>query len=267
MRERARYREDVRWSRLFECFATYVYPAQFWGQDDLSFPTVGTTLRETVATIFGIGVGRGAATPASLGRTQEAQLALRTAWAELQYRPDHALGPVIGCRPEEVSRAKIAEWIAARDFARYSPASVTDFLTSMLIEHYHFEWSISSRAEKLLLHRYASGQFANIRKAYAVRTLVRRGLMRFDPHPRIINKSFAQFVMQAEKPETFDRWRKESAGGRWRLLRGPIGLAVVVVLGALIFTGLRNGEGLAAFLPLLIAAGPVLLNATGIFRR
>lgn len=267
MRERARHREDVRWSRLFECFATYIYPAQFWGQDDLPFPALGTTLREMVATTFGVGAAREAETPAALARSQESQLALRTAWAELQYQPDHALGPIIGCRPEEVSRARIAEWIAERDFARYSPASVIDFLTSMLIEHYHFEWSISSRAEKLLLYRYASGQFANIRKAHAVRTLVRRGLLRFDPHPRIINKSFAQFVRQAEKPETFDRWRKESAGGRWRLLRGPIGLAAVVVLGALIFAGLRNGEGVAALLPLMVAAGPALLNATGMFRR
>jgi hypothetical protein len=267
MRERARHREDVRWSRLFECFAIYIYPAQFWGQEDLAFPEVGTTLRETVATMFGIDLGRETAAPAPLARTQEAQLALRTAWAELQFQPDHALAPVIGCRPEEVSRAKIAEWIISCDFARYSPASVIDFLTSMLIEHYHFEWSISSRAEKLLLLRYASGQFANISKANAVRTLVRRGLLRFDPHPRIINKSFAQFVLQAEKQETFDRWRKESVGGRWRVLRGPIGIAVVVVLGVLIFTGLRNGEGLAALLPLLVAAGPALLNVTGVFRR
>ena len=267
MRERARHREDVRWSRLFECFAIYIYPAQFWGQDDLPFPTVATTLREIAATMFGINIGRDAAAPADLARTQEAQIALRTAWAELQFQPDHALGPVIGCRPEDVSREKIAEWIAARDFARYSPASVIDFLTSMLIEHYHFEWSISSRAEKLLLHRYASGHFANIRKTYAVRTLVRRGLLRFDPHPRIINKSFAQFVLQAEKPETFDRWRKESPGGRWRLLRGPIGLAVVIVLGVLIVTSLRNGEGVAALLPLMIAAGPALLNASGLFRQ
>lgn len=267
MRERARHREDVRWSRLFECFAIYIYPAQFWGQDDLDFPTIRTTLREAAAMIFGIGVGREVEAPAVPERTQEAQMALRTAWAELQYQPDHALGPVIGCRPEEVSRAKIAEWIAERDFARYSPASVIDFLTSMLIEHYHFEWSISSRAEKLLLYRYASGQFTNIGKAYAVRTLVRRGLLRFDPHPQIINKSFAQFVRHAEKPETFDRWRKESVGGRWRVLRGPIGIAVVVVIGVLIFTGLRNGEGLAAMLPLLIAAGPALLNVTGIMRR
>lgn len=267
MRERARHREDVRWSRLFECFAIYIYPAQFWGQDDLAFPEVGTTLRETVATMFGIGIEHAATTPAPLARTQEAQLALRTAWTELQFQPDHALAPVIGCRPEEVSRAKISEWIDACDFARYSPASVIDFLTSMLIEHYHFEWSISSRAEKLLLLRYASGQFANIRKANAVRTLVRRGLLRFDPHPRIINNSFAQFVLQAEKPETFDRWRRESVGGRWRLLRGPIGLAVLVVLGVLIFTSLRNGDGLAALLPLLVAAGPALLNVTGVFRR
>jgi hypothetical protein len=56
-------------------------------------------------------------------------------------------------------------------------------------------------------------------------------------------------------------------GGRWRLLRGPIGLAVVVVLGVLIFTSLRNGDGLTALLPLLVAAGPALLNVSGVFRR
>ena len=145
--------------------------------------------------------------------------------------------------------------------------AIVDFLASNLIEHYHLMWSLSSRDERLLLYRIAHGHVPNVAKAYALRSLVKRGLVVLAPYPRTMNKSFAQFVQHVEKQDTIKNWRRTQEHGSWDVARLPIALALPVAVVVLVVASVRTGNSLAAIIPLIVAAGPALINALSSARR
>lgn len=217
-------REDIRWSRLLESFTTFTYRA---------------SARQFVK---------------SDPSNREAQEAVCTVEEEFAYLPDHVVEAVIG---KPASRDNIAEW--ARQLRRPKRA-IEDYLCSQLIEHYQLAWSISSHAERLLLHRYAHGQLVNIKQAYALRSLVRRGLVVLDPAPRLMNQSFAQFIRHAEEPKTLERWRDRAQKGAWQSLGTPLMIALPFALGVVAVIAIRSGESLAALIPFVVSVGPALVN-------
>jgi hypothetical protein len=117
------------------------------------------------------------------------------------------------------------------------------------------------------LYRIAHGHVPNVAKAYALRSLVKRGLVVLDPYPRTMNDSFAQFVVHVEKPETIKNWRRTQESGFWDWARLLFGLVLPLAAGVLVLAAIFNGDSIAAVVPLIIAAGPALINALGAARR
>jgi hypothetical protein len=234
--ERAKHREDMRWSNVFEEFTTYFHQAEPRENPD--------------------GVD-----------TDREEHAVRIIWQELEYVADQAIAPMIGKAKKPLSSQDVLR--LARKIAKKHPenCAIVDYLASSLIEHYHLMWSLSSREEQLLLYRIAHGHLPNIERAYALRSLVRRGLVVLDPYPRTMNRSFAQFVRHVERPETITRWREKQEKGYWGPAQLVLGLPLALALGVLILAVIRNGESMAAIIPLVVAAGPALIHAVSSAKR
>ncbi len=234
--ERAKHREDMRWSAVFEEFTTYYQAA----------------VRRVC--------------PENLDLDKEGH-AVKLIWQELEYVPDQVVAAMIGHAEKPLSCEHILNW--ARGIADHHPgdSAIVDYLASSLIEHYHLMWALSSREERLLLYRIAHGHTPNIARAYALRSLVKRGLVVLDPYPRTMNQSFAQFVQHVETPKTITRWRRSQVQGSWGSARLLLALALPLALGVLIFAAIRNGNSLAAIIPLIIATGPALIHALGAAKR
>ena len=88
-----------------------------------------------------------------------------------------------------------------------------------------------------------------------------------DPVPRIVNRSFAQFVRHVEEPKRLAIWQANQPDGLWTRLRAPLTFVLPLTL-ALVVLVLAEGSGsLATTIPFLLAAGPALLNVVGGLRR
>jgi hypothetical protein len=232
--ERAKYREDMRWSAVFEQFTTYYHAA------------------------------RPRKAPAELSSKSDA---VKLVWKELEYIPDSAVSAMIWDPGPPVLSDEIIRWAEKITKNTAQPRAIVDYLASNLIEHYHLMWALSSRAERLLLYRIAHGHVPNVAKAYALRSLVKRGLVVLAPYPRTMNKSFAQFVQHVEKPDTIKYWRQTQEHGFWDAVRLPFVLALPIAIAVLVVAAIRNGDSLAAIIPLIVASGPALINALSSARR
>lgn len=241
-----RNREDVRWSRLFASFATYSHRR--------TTPRVpgdagARLVQEHSRTAAG-------ATP----RPAIAQRVLEELWP----LPAHVVRSAL---PYEARDIKTLMGIAALDIDALSPRAVDDHFASVFIEYYQLIWAASSHAERLILYHLAHGRLVSIARAYAVRTLVRRGVVVLDPVPRLFNRSFAQFVRNVEKPETLKRWRADAPAGGWRLAQLPVLLLIPAGLAVLVMLIKHSGQSAVALVPVLVTAAPVLLQALGVLRR
>lgn len=222
--------ENIRWSRLLEDFTTYT------GRVEPRLPTT----RSSGATLRSGGDG--------------VDFLLR----ELAYLPDRVVQALLPDHDDILHESEIREWGVFLKDTR--PAAIADFLASQLIEHYHYLWSISSRAEQILIHRIAAGELPVIRKAYALRSLVRRGIVVLDPAPRLMNHSFGRFVGSVERPELLRRWKREAPQGGWNRIHGNLTIVMPLILllaGLLVARGI---VGLEAAIPLIAAASSALLK-------
>ena len=241
-----RQREDIRWSKLLEDFQTYIF-----GPVDklLRAARVGENRIETAVVREVAGLPEQViATLLPPGTQPAVAMTLKTpAEYDGMYR-----GPVTAF---------------ARDLHAASPQAAIDFVGLMLIEHYQQLWSASSRAEQLVLHNLSLGRLPSVAARDAIKSLIRRGLVAYDPAPRLLNRSFAAFVLHAERPQTLQRWRAEQPRGGWRFAFWP--LLIVLPLGLFALGGaiLDSGQPLVALLPLVVATGPALLQAFGVFRK
>jgi hypothetical protein len=228
--------EDIRWSRILEGFTNYVY--------------------------------RAAPRPVAAADGLDGQpAAIRLVVDELAYLPDHVVAAIIPDMTAGLSTAEIIQWASDKRLTERSEAAIIDYLASQLIEHYHYLWSVSSRAEQILIYRFAHGQLVNIAEAYALRSLVRRGIVVLDPVPRIVNRSFAQFVRHVEEPKRLARWQESQPEGVWTRLRAPLTFVLPLTLAFVLLLFALGSGSLATTVPFLLAAGPALLNLAGGLKR
>jgi hypothetical protein len=235
--ERARWTnaEDIRWSRILEQFTNYVYRAAPRNE-------AGVEIAPT-------------------------DKALRLVLDELAYLPDHVVEAIIPDTSAGLEAREIVDWARRKQLDRQTEAAIIDFLASQLIEHYHYLWSVSSRAEQILIYRFAHGQLVNISEAYALRSLVRRGIVVLDPVPRIMNRSFAQFVRHVEEPKRLRVWQQSQPDGLWTRLRAPLTFVLPLLLAFFAILLIEGANSIASTVPLLLAAGPAVLNIIGGLRR
>lgn len=249
-------RENLRWSRLFEDFATYNF-------------------RQSQLT--------GSSKQQGLIDAKEADNDQRTliaaACAELRWLPQRVAGGAIGRElrlpddvldkgfvpiPDEMFwnsfEETIINWAANCNFT--SEMAVWAHVRNQCIEYYQKLWSSSTHSEHLVMHNLAMGRFINIGTAMAFAALVRRGIIIFDPEPRLMNHSFAMFVRQAEKLDTIKLWQSNLPKGAWVMARLPIFALIGLLVAGLATAVVLSGEDITSMLPVLAAGVPALIAAT-----
>ena len=259
-------RENLRWARLFEDFATF------------HFRPIETTVGHTPEAAVAAHQARWD----QLGNFE--RQAIETVYAELRWLSPRVVN---GCINEEVMpgatlldsgilplgaadvpprnpypalyQNRLMAWALLRQFA--GPTGTLAYLRAQFIEHYQRVWSGSTRAERLVLHHLAEGRFVNMAAGLAFASLLRRGVIVLDPEPRLMNESFAMFVRQAEKLDRIAEWKKDMPAGAWVRAKLPILLAIAGAALLLVGLVVAGGQQPAKLLPVLAAGLPALLAA------
>ncbi|ARD43058.1 hypothetical protein [Colwellia sp. PAMC 21821] len=108
---------------------------------------------------------------------------------------------------------------------------------------YRFKWELCSSAEKLALYNLANQRRLNPQNYQMIEHLALNGLIKVEKdHLTIINKSFAQFILNAESSETMSHLEIQAEEGVWKTYRVPIALLVILIIGAVALT---SGQSIA----------------------
>ncbi|TCI02873.1 hypothetical protein EZV61_11295 [Corallincola luteus] len=120
---------------------------------------------------------------------------------------------------------------------------------------YRRKWELCTRDEKVALYQLASGSFINCHNLEVIEHLERGGYIVRDPRLRICNRSFARFVLAAERSEVMEIWLQEASVSQWNVIRIPLLTLIVVAVGAMLYLFNTEMESMAAAL----AAAPAIL--------
>lgn len=98
---------------------------------------------------------------------------------------------------------------------------------------YKLFWACCTRPEKLLLIQLAQTGFVNPGCFDTLEELIRKGLVRQDVRPRIMNETFRRFLATVEEPKTVREWESEGGEGSWapirNILLASVALCFVVI--------------------------------------
>jgi hypothetical protein len=103
----------------------------------------------------------------------------------------------------------------------------------------------------------------NPRSGTTLSRLLARGLLVPEVGFRIVNRSFARFVMGEARPEQVALWERSAAAGLWSLLRAPVMIGLLGAAGLLAFT---QGDALSSYLTATGAAVPLLVKIVDLLR-
>jgi hypothetical protein len=131
---------------------------------------------------------------------------------------------------------------------------------------YRRRWNFCTKEEKLLLYQLAKGLFINPANAEPLEHLMRRGFVRRDPYWKIANKSFARFVLTAEREQVYSKWVTASEQGLWKVLRIPLVTAALAILAILVFSAQEAIESFVALATSMLALLPLLLRNLSLVR-
>ena len=103
--------------------------------------------------------------------------------------------------------------------------------------YYQSIWSTCSIDEKITLIHLARNGFVPHKDALVVRLLMRKGLVNSEQY-RLLNRSFAEFVLTAEKSSVIRAWKRNQESS-WDDIRTPL-ITVVLLIVAFIFITQRQ---------------------------
>jgi hypothetical protein len=245
-------REELRWARLFQDFTTFSFaPIDKVDQEVVAshrpaLPPTAKILIDELRwlpgnVIDGVIVPKGAINRVALKTEDEGRFPL----------PDYAYRSFY--TPQIIAWARSADAI--------TPAAAIDYMRANLIEYYEQCWASSSLSERVILDAIARNSYVNMRKAVALQSLVRRGLVILDPAPRLMNRSFALYIRQAERPDTLERWRKQQPRSPWSLARLPLAIVLPVLIIGVTMAAAESGQEITALVSLLAAGMPALIGS------
>ena len=119
-------------------------------------------------------------------------------------------------------------------------------------------WDACTSEEKLILVQIAFENVVNPKEVAIVRRLMQRGLLVRDPTLRIMNQSFARFIVQVQKPEDVRAWEQPATGVSWATSRWAL---LGVLLLALLFLWATQRELFNTTITFLTAAAVGLPGA------
>ncbi len=142
-------------------------------------------------------------------------------------------------------------------------------LQSSLESHYVYIWNCLCSAEKLILYDLADDGMLNLKNKYMINRLVMKGLIKYDPYPRLFAETFQYYLRFSVKPEeTSYLEQKVGKKGTWRNMRYLILLLLIPLAGfVLIAQGTSIDKVIGIFAGVLaLISGLVRLLDSGAFR-
>jgi len=168
--------------------------------------------------------------------------------------------------PEMYGLKELAEQERLNGRNGMNSAQLTEFISAHAGPLYNRRWNLCTVKEKLLLFQLARGMMINPMNVEPLEHLMRRGFIKRDPMWKISNRSFARFVLTAEKEEVYGAWMSRSERSFWKVLRVPLFATSFVVLGIIMYSAQETSESMLALITSLLALLPLLLRNLSMVR-
>lgn len=131
--------------------------------------------------------------------------------------------------------------------------------------YYRKLWEECTHNERVLLHSLAAGRCVNTLNIEIISHLMRRGLLVMEPSLSLVNESFAEFIREAETPETYRHWQQdEQEKGAWQALRVPFMFLLFVPVAILLVVATEELNGGIALIAPILTIIPMLMKGFGL---
>ncbi|MBQ0718794.1 MAG: cache domain-containing protein [Gammaproteobacteria bacterium] len=131
--------------------------------------------------------------------------------------------------------------------------------------YYRQLWEECTHNERVLLHALAAGRCVNTLNVEIISHLMRRGLLVMEPSLSLVNDSFAEFIREAETPETYQHWQNdEQEKGAWQALRVPFLFLLFVPVAVLLVVATEELNGGIALMAPILTVIPMLMKGFGL---
>jgi hypothetical protein len=129
--------------------------------------------------------------------------------------------------------------------------------------YYEGLWACCSRVEKLVLEHLGEEGFANYKDGKAVRRLISRGLVRRDPHLRLMNETFRRFVLSTRCRKEVDEVEQRTRASAWDHFKRPFATVLAIVLVLFVVTQKARFDTMMAVIVGMTGVIPSLLKLVG----
>ena len=125
-------------------------------------------------------------------------------------------------------------------------------------------WEACDAEERVVLEHVARHGLASAASRRIVRRLMARGLVRKDPELRLMNRSFARFVLEAERTREVAVLEQQADPSIWDRVRVPLAIAAVVAVAFLVATQREAFDATLSMVVGVSAAVPTLVKLTNL---
>lgn len=128
-------------------------------------------------------------------------------------------------------------------------------------------WDACDTDERVVLEHVARHGLASAASRRVVRRLLSRGLLRKDPELRLMNQSFARFVLEAERRHEVAALEELAEPSVWDRLRIPLAVTAVTAITFLVATQREAFDATVSMAVGVSAAVPTLVKLTTLLTR
>ena len=130
--------------------------------------------------------------------------------------------------------------------------------------YYEGLWACCSPVERLALEHLAEDGFANYRDGKVVRRLIARGLVRRDPHLRLMNETFRRFVVSTLRRAEIAKLEEDTQASAWDHFKRPFATILALVLVLFVATQKERFDATMALILGATGVLPSLLKLAGL---
>lgn len=160
----------------------------------------------------------------------------------------------------------LAQWVIKHNvWKEWSPFQVVSSFRILAKPYYEAIWQSRTEDEKITLFNIARDRFVHAANPDLL-PLLKLGLVKFQPHLRLINDSFQEYVLiaaQREDIETKSRIKR----GQWNTMKWPLFAGFSVLAIGLLLTQQEIKNSFGAMISLLPILLPAFSELTGVLQK
>jgi len=157
----------------------------------------------------------------------------------------------------------LSRMVARRGPEGFDTEELLEEFEARAASYYEGLWACCSPVEKLVLEHLGEEGFANYKDGKAVRRLISRGLIRRDPHLRLMNETFRRFVVSTRCRKEVDDVEQTTLKSAWDHFQRPFSIALVIVLVLFVVTQKGRFDNMMALVVGMTGFIPSLLKLVG----